>query len=157
MAETSLVHDPQLRDSEGHRHECVRHVGVGQFRAESLTSGSDDRRVVEGRGRKIIYGEPRGIARYRRIQIRRDQGDVGRRDDPSSRIPADVAAGLQLLEKTNIGEVHLRCEMAAERRTESLRTAERTTGQRPVLGEGFLRPLPQQGMKFPASNLKHHR
>jgi hypothetical protein len=157
VPQTRFVDDPQLGNRKCRGNQRIGHIGVGQFRAHSLASRSDDGRVVEGRVWEVVDREPRRVVGYRRIEVRRHQRDVRRRDDSTPRVSLHVTASLELLEKPDFRQVHLDCEVTTQGRPESLVLTQWSSRQRPEMLEGLESALPQQNVKGALSYLEDRR
>jgi hypothetical protein len=71
-------------------------------------------------------------------------------------IPARIAAGFQLFQVGDAGQVNLGGQVPAHGRAEALRRTQRAAGQGPPSPERRLAPLPEQDMKAVAADLEDH-
>ena len=85
-----------------------------------------------------------------RVEVARDEAEVGGRELPAERVAVGVAAGLELLEVRELAHVDLGGEVAADRLLERLVALERSAGKRPGTGERLARALPEQHLRAAA-------
>ncbi len=156
VAERGGVDVPQLGDREGLRGQREADVGVGQLGAQPVAPGFGDRPVVERDGREAADGVPGGVGGDARFEAGRDQGQVGGGQYPAAGVASGVAAGLQLLEVGDVGEVDLGGQVAARRGAEALPGAQRSARQRPQSVERRRGPPPEQHAQPVAADLQDH-
>ena len=101
--------------------------------------------------------KPLRIARKRRIEVARDEREVGGSNGARARISLDVTSRFQLFEVGNVSEVHLRREVATQRRAEAFDVTERPTRQSPCAFERLAGPSPEQRVQACVAHLEHHR
>jgi basic membrane protein A len=137
----------QLRDREDLGSEREPDVRVRELGAQPLAAGEHDRLVVEGHGRKRVDRMPARVGGHRRVEVARDEPEVGRRELPLARAAARVAAGLELLEVCQLAHVDLDGEVATDRLLERLTGLEEAAGKGPVPAERLAGPLPEQHLE----------
>jgi len=87
--------------------------------------------VVERGGRQVLDAVPCGVGGDARFDVGGYQGQVGRGQDPAPGVSSRVAAGLQLLQVRDVGEVDLGGQMPAHGGPETLIGPQRSAGQGP--------------------------
>ena len=120
VAQRGHVDVPQLRDRE-------RPAGPARTRCSCTTAWPaagqrrpDDRAVVERGLRQRVDGVPGGVLGQHRVEVRRDQPEVGGGDRPPAGIAARVAAGLQLLQVRELLHLHLAGQLPGDRGPQGL-------------------------------------
>ena len=115
VADRRGVDVPQLGDRERRGGQREADIGVGQLGPQPVAPRLGDRPVVERGRRKVLDTVPGGVRRDARLDVGGYQGQVGRGQDPAPRITRRVAAGLQLLQVRDVGEVDLGRQMPPQR------------------------------------------
>ncbi len=157
MAERGGIDVPQLGDREGLGRQGEADVGVRQLGPQSFSGRSDDRPVVERGRRKVTGGVPRRVRGNARLGVGGHQREVGRGEDAAPGVPSGVAAGFQLLEVGDSGEVDLGGQVASRGRAEPFARSEGSAGQRPPSLERRLAPPPEQDIQAGPADLEDHR
>jgi len=131
-------------------------VGVGQLGAQPVAARFRDRPVVERGRRQVLDRMPGGVRRDARVHVGGHEGQVGRGQGAAPRVPPRIAAGLQLLQVRDVGEVHLGGQVPAQRGPETLVGAERAAGQSPAPVERRRAPAPEQDVQLLVADLEDH-
>jgi hypothetical protein len=105
--------------------------------------------------RQLVHRLPRRVGGEPRPGFRRDQREVGGREDALPRIARRIAAGLQLLKVRDLGDVHLGGEVPAGGRAQPFAGPQRAAGQRPRAFERGFSALPEQHLEPLRPNLEH--
>src|SRR5471030_2866940 len=154
VAERCAVEATELRDRECVRRQREAGVRVRELRTEPLPAREHDRAVVERQLRQLVDGMPARVARYRRVEIARDEAEICSRQLPAQGIALGVAARLELLEMGELLDVDLGGEMTPDRLLERLAGLELTARERPGSGEGLEGALPEQNVQAAVSYLE---
>jgi L-aspartate oxidase len=144
VSERGPVHVTELRERERLVGQGEGDVRVRELALETLAAGQHDRPVVERHGRERVHSVPARVGGNPGIDAERDEAEVRRRELAPLGVPARVAPGPELLEVCDLPHVHLRGEMAEDRRLQALVGSERTPRQRPRAAERVEAALPEQ-------------
>ena len=100
---------------------------------------------------------PGGVLGQLRVDVRRDQSEVGSRDLPLARMTPRVAERLEQLEVGDLADVDLLGEVLEDRLLQRLIALEVATRQRPGAEKRLSPPLPEQRLQCAVADLEHDR
>jgi len=101
-----------------------------------------------------LHEVPTRVVGNGRIEVARDDAEIGRHDLPLGRMTIRPAPGPQLLEMGDLTNVDLGGEVPANRVLEALIRREIPTGKGPLAGVRLLRPTPCQHVKTTVADLE---
>ena len=157
VAERGDVDLAQLGERERRRREREAGVRVGELAAKALARREDDLAVVEGGGGQVLDRMPAGVVRHVRVEAELDEAEVGGRELPCRGSRSWSLVGRELLEVGDLADVHLRREVAPDRRLERLAGLEQPAGERPGAAERVAGALPEQRLERAVAHLQHDR
>ena len=157
VPERRLVDRSKLGDREGRRRQSKADVGVRELGPEPLTAREDDLPMVEGKVRQVADWMPGRVVGHRRVDVLRDEAEVGGSEDPRARVAIGVAERDQLLQVRQLSDVDLRGQVAPDRVLERLAVIQVAAGQGPRSEEWLPCTLPEENLELALSHLQHDR
>src|SRR5262249_42250637 len=114
---------------------------------QAVSAGLDDSFVVEGHRRQPVERVPAGVVRHRRVDVGRHEPEERGRELPLVRMAAGPAQRRELLEVSDLADVHLLGELPADRLLERLARREVAARERPLARVWGPGPFPEQRLE----------